>query len=90
LGRRKVELRACMKYNLTTLFTATYKGMVEVVELVELIFLKFFYLLKHKNNSWNFSSTPSTSSTFDELSTKTTTPLGVVVFVDRIKPAVLN
>ena len=39
------------------------------------------YLLKHKNNSWNFSSTPSTSSTFDELSTKTTTPLGVVVFV---------
>ena len=81
MGRRKVELRACMEYNLTTIFTATYKGMVEVVELVELIFLKFFYLLKHKNNSWNFSSTPSTSSTFDEISTKTTTPLGVVVFV---------
>lgn len=81
MGRRKVELRACMKYHITTLFTATYKDMVEVVELVELIFLKFFYLLKHKNNSWNFSSTPSTSSTFDELSTKTTTPLGVVVFV---------
>ena len=78
MGRRKVELRACMKYHLTTLFTATYKDMVE---LVELIFLKFFYLLKHKNNSWNFSSTPSTSSTFDDLSTKTTTPLGVVVFV---------
>ena len=78
MGRRKVELRACMKYHLTTLFTATYKDMVE---LVELIFLKFFYLFKHKNNSWNFSSTPSTSSTFDDLSTKTTTPLGVVVFV---------
>lgn len=81
MGRRKVELREQGNIYITALFTATYKYMVEVVELVELIFLKFFYLLKHKNNSWNFSSTPSTSSTFDELSTKTTTPLGVVVFV---------
>ena len=67
MGRRKVELREQWNIYITTLFTGTYKYMVEVVELVELvelIFLKFFYLLKHKNNSWNFSSTPSTSSTF--------------------------